>query len=198
MDAIKTEPDISISLLKQGNREAFRKLVEAYKNPVLNLCYGFVQDRQFAEDLAQEVFVEVYRSLPEFREDSNLFTWIYQIATRKSLDEVRKQKRLKRRAFNSATSAQKEEPSLELLRGGLNDPEEDLIRKQQAEAIRQALNQIPENQRIAFTLANYQELSYQEIAAVMEKTTSAVESLLHRAKTNLRTELEEFYRQLNE
>ena len=198
MGAIKTESDISITLLKAGNRKAFRKLVEAYKNPVLNICYGFVQDRHFAEDLAQEVFLEVYRSLPDFREDANLFTWIYRIATTKSLDELRKQKRQKRRAFNSAMARQEEEPRLELLKGGMNDPEEDLIRKQQAEAIQHALNNIPEHQRIAFTLVNYQGLSYREVGEVMEKTSSAVESLLHRAKTNLRIKLEDYYRQLNE
>jgi RNA polymerase sigma-70 factor (ECF subfamily) len=184
--------------LKSGDREAFRQLVEAYKNPVLNICYGFMQDRQYAEDLAQEVFIEVYSSLKDFREDANLFTWIYRIATTKSLDELRKQKRLKRRAFYSAITRQEEEPQMESIGGSINNPEEDLIRKQQAQAIQQALDRIPENQRIAFTLSNYQGMSYKEIAEVMEKTTSAVESLLMRAKSNLKTELEDFYRQLSE
>ncbi len=187
---------ISIEALKSGDQTAFQELVEQYKDAVLNICFGFIQNAEDAEDIAQEVFVEVYRSLENFREDSSLYTWIYRIATSKSLDELRKRKRLKRKAFYSAQTADHSEDfNLENIKGESSTPEQKLIQKQQKEAIFAALDRIPEKQRIAFTLSNFQHLSYKEIADVMEKSASSVESLLHRAKISLRKELESFYKQ---
>ena len=196
MSLVTSNKTISITALKSGDESAFRELVEQYKDAVLNICYGFIQNAEDAEDLAQEVFVEVHRSLEKFREDSSLYTWIYRIATSKSLDELRKRKRLKRKAFYSAKNSNTAEDfSIDDLKGEASTPEQDLIQKQQREAIMHALDKIPESQRIAFTLSNFQELTYKEIAEVMEKSASSIESLLHRAKMSLRKELEDFYKQ---
>ena len=81
-----------IQQLRKGNREAFNQLVEEHKDGVLNICYGFVKNTEEAEDITQEVFVEVFKTISKFREDSSLFTWIYRIAVSRSLDAIKKRK----------------------------------------------------------------------------------------------------------
>ena len=84
-----------IPKLLDGDHQAFRMLVDAFQEKVLNTCYGFVNNKQEAEDLTQEVFIEVFRSIGKFRGDAKLSTWIYRIAVSKSLEEIRKRKRQK-------------------------------------------------------------------------------------------------------
>lgn len=195
MIATAEDTRISIKALKAGDKEAFRQLVEIHKDAVVNICYGYVQQYEDAEDLAQDVFVEVYRSLDKFREDSTLYTWIYRIATSKCLDALRSRKRVKRQAFYKARQYGSEEaPEMDKIKGGFTNPEQDLVQKQQREYISEALDKLPEAQRVAFTLSNYQGLSNKEISEVMERSTGSVESLIHRAKQNLKTHLYEFYK----
>ena len=85
-----------ISALKSGNKNAFAALVSAHQKTVLNICYRFLLNKEDAEDIAQEVFIEVYHSIHKFRGDSALSTWIYRIATTKSLDEIKRKNRQKR------------------------------------------------------------------------------------------------------
>lgn len=189
------EKHISIAALKAGDTEAFKQLVEEYKDAVVNICYGYVQQREDAEDLAQDVFVEVFRSMDKFREDSSIYTWVYRIATSKCLDALRSRKRVKRQAFFKARQSSGEEaPELDRIRGGFADPEQDLVQKQQQEYIADALDKLPEAQRIAFTLSNYQGMNNKDIAEIMERSAGSVESLIHRAKQNLRKHLYEFYK----
>ena len=161
---------------------------------VLNTCYRFVLNREDAEDIAQEVFLEAYRSLDSFRQESKLSTWLYRIAVTKSLDHLRKKKRKKR--FSSLKRVMGfNDPAEELaLPSSIETPAEVLSGSERTEVLQSALDSLPDNQKTAFLLSKYDGYSNQEIADVMQTTVSAVESLVHRAKKNLQKKLEKHYR----
>ncbi|WP_167616240.1 RNA polymerase sigma factor [Maribellus sediminis] len=183
-----------IEQLKQGNEQAFRKLVETYQKLVVNTCYGLLHNREDAEDVAQDVFIEVYRSVENFRADAKLSTWLYRIAVNRSLNHIRDNK--KHRWFSSFESDVKAENKklLQVESGKSDQPEFELENKQRANILNEAINGLPENQKVAFSLSKYEDLSYQEIADVMELSVSSVESLLFRAKKNLQKKLYTCYK----
>ena len=189
---------IDVAALKAGNEDAFRTMVESFQDRVFNTCLGFLETKQEAEDVAQEVFIEVYRSLKHFRGEAKLSTWVYRIAVTKSLQELRKKRRKKR--FGLFTSISHADASNESTRVGEDccHPLAQLENKERAEALYAALSKLPESQRVAFTLHKIEGLSYQEISNVMDTSVSSVESLIHRAKTNLRKRLYDFYRSQRE
>jgi RNA polymerase sigma-70 factor, ECF subfamily len=178
--------------LQSGDTTAFKSLVDLHQDLVLNICYRFLRNRQDAEDTAQEVFIEAYCSISRFRGDAKLSTWLYRIAASKSLDFIRRKNRKKRfSSIKSALgiSAQAEDiPSPD----GTN-PDTVAERKERLEILQHALNTLPENQSIAITLSKYEGFSQQEIAGVLGTTVSAVESLIHRAKQNLKKKLTRYY-----
>ena len=174
--------------LKQGSNDAFRTIVDTYQDMIYNTCLSIVKNEEDAEDLAQEVFVQVYQSIHSFKGESKLSTWLYRIATTKSLDHERKKKRKKR--FGFVKSIFGEESQVEVNPPDFNHPGVVLDNKESAAVLFKAIDKLPDNQRIAFTLSKVEGLSYQEISEIMQTTVSAVESLLHRAKNNLRKILE--------
>ncbi len=178
--------------LKAGHPSAFKELVALQQERVLNICYRLVTNRQDAEDLAQEVFIEVHRSISHFRGQAQLSTWIYRIAVSKSLDFIRKQSRKKRFGVlkNLIGSG---DPPLDIPAPASTYPDAEAEKKDRLQVLRQALDTLPENQRIAVTLSKYDGLSQQEIAGILGTSVSAVESLIHRAKRNLRKRLTRHY-----
>jgi RNA polymerase sigma-70 factor (ECF subfamily) len=170
----------------------FSELVAEHQEMVLNTCYRFVFNREDAEDLAQEVFLEVYRSLDRFREESKLSTWIYRIAVSKSLDHLRKSKRKKR--FGSLKRMIGfDDPVEELPVAETDNPADVLAGKERTVILQEALNAIPENQKTAFLLSKQDGYSNQEIADILQTSIPAVESLIHRAKKNLQEKLYRHY-----
>ena len=189
-----------IKNLKNGNDESFRIIVDKYQRLILNSCYRFVYNRETAEDLTQEVFIEVYRSINMFRNDSKLSTWIYRIAISKSLDYLKSRKRKKRFANSKSLFENEDMIGSTSLKDEIQAPHEQSPEKlldndDRIKVLSLALDCLPENQRIAFTLSKYDEFSYKEIADVLGITISSVESLIHRAKVNLRKKLYNFYRE---
>ncbi len=180
-----------ITALKNGDRNAFRVLVHEYQQKVLNTCYGFLHNRQDAEDTAQEVFLEIFRSIRSFHESSRLGTWIYRIAITKSLDLLRRMKRKKRAAVLVQIFGKERGVSAEPI--DATNPHQLLENKERARILKGAVDTLPENQRIALTLHRYQGLPYNEICDIMGLSLSSVESLLHRAKKNLEKKLYKFY-----
>lgn len=180
-----------IARLKDGEEAAFREVVETWKDMVYNTVLGVVQHAEEAEDVTQEVFIQVYESISQFKGDSKLSTWLYRIAVTKSLDHLRKKKRKKRFAFLQSLFGVNEEEvrhDPEFLHPGVA-----LENKENAKILFQAIDKLPDNQKTAFTLHKLEGLSYQEVAEVMETSVSSVESLMHRAKGNLRKLLEDYY-----
>ena len=177
----------------KSKEEQFRKLVGEYQEMVINTCYRFVFNHEDAEDLAQEVFVEVYRSLEQFRAESKLSTWIYRIAVTKSLDHLRRMKRIKR--FGSLKRIIGiNDPASEIASTPGDTPPETLEENERARILQSALNALPDNQRAAFLLSKQDGYSNQEIADLLKTSVSAVESLVHRAKKNLHDRLYAYYK----
>ena len=181
-----------IAQLKKGDGEAFRQLVDHYQKLVLNSCYKFVYNRETAEDLTQDVFIEVYRSINTFRADSKLSTWIYRISISKSLDYLKGQKRKKRFAILKSLFGE-DEVEERISAPESVGPDKVLENEDRVKVLAWALNKLPESQRIAFTLSKYDEMSYQEISEILGVSISSVESLIHRAKLNLKKKLYSYY-----
>ncbi len=184
-----TDESSLIKLLKAGDTSAFRDLVAANKDRVINTCYKFLLDKSDAEDVSQEVFIEVFRSIQSFRSDSKLSTWILRIAVSKSLDEIKKQKR-KKRITSVAKRVHLEDLANWLV--GANSPEKQLTGKEDMKEIAKAMDTLPDNQRIAFILSKVEGYANPEIAEIMNTTTAAVESLIYRAKKELIRKLADF------
>jgi|WetSurMetagenome_2_1015567.scaffolds.fasta_scaffold258631_2 RNA polymerase sigma-70 factor, ECF subfamily len=172
-----------------GDPSAFRQIVEKYKLMVINTCNGFLHDRQDAEDTAQEVFTEAFLSLSGFRNEAKISTWLYRIAVNKSLNVLRSRKRKQWLVkLEDVLGMSKQTTSLED-----HHPGSIMEAKEQADILHKAINSLPENQRIAFTLHKFDDMPYTEIAEVMNLTLSSVESLIHRAKINLQKKLLHYY-----
>ncbi len=172
------------SQLKSGDKAAFAELVATYQKTVLNICYRFLLHREDAEDVAQEVFVEVYHSIPKFRGDSALSTWIYRIATTKSLDEIKKRNRQKRiTSFGELLGLDK----ITNWATGKETPDKILEEEEDVSLLMAALNKLPESQRIALTLSKVEGHSNTEVAEIMGTTLTAVDALIYRAKQNLKS-----------
>jgi len=181
-----------IEQLKRGDEDAFKTIVDTWQNMVYNTAIGIVQNEEDAEDITQEVFVQVYQSVSSFKGDSKFSTWLYRIAVTKSLDHKRRKKRKKRHAFVKSLFG--EEREVVYHPPDFNHPGVVLDKKEDAAMLFHFINKLPENQRIAFTLNKIEGLSYQEVSEVMKTTLSSVESLMHRAKNNLRKNLEDHYK----
>lgn len=178
-----------IERLKRGDESAFRILVEQYQDLVYNTALGIVQSESDAEDVAQEVFIQVYRSIGSFKSEAKLSTWIYRITTTRALDLLRARKSKKRFGLLKRLWETAEESPMENIQD-FNHPGVSLERKEEAAQLMTAIAQLPENQKVAFVLHKLEGLSYLEIAEVMGNTLPAVESLMHRARLNLRKILE--------
>ena len=170
---------------------AFNVIYETYKTKVFNTAIGYVQNPEDAEEVTQDVFVEVYRSSGRFEGKSSPGTWIYRITINKSLDFIKSRNRKKRFAFisslfNDAGELKHDSPDF-------YHPGVILENKEKSAVLFKAINTLPENQKTAFILSKLEGLSYAEISEVMEASISSVESLLFRAKQNLQKELSTFF-----
>ena len=187
------EESIDIKSLKEGNESAFKALVDQFQDRVFRTCLGFFETEQEAEDIAQEVFIEVYFSIRRFREEAKLSTWIYRITVSKCLQEIRKKQRKKR--FPLFYPEHQTDQKLDCVedKDNCNHPFLQLENKERAEVLYSALNKLPSSQRVAFVLHKIEGQSYEEISKVMDTSVPSVESLIHRAKMNLRKRLQNYY-----
>ena len=187
------DEQLLIQQLQDGVQSSYTQLVAAYQQLVYNTVLGIIQSKEDAEDVAQEVFIQVFQSINEFKGASKLSTWLYRIAITKSLDWQRHKSRKKRfaiieRLFGSDDIVKHDLPVF-------YHPGVVMENKEKAALLFKAMAKLPENQKVAFTLNKVEGLSYLEIATVMQVTPASVEALLHRAKQNLRKELSNFYSQ---
>ncbi len=180
-----------VAQIKAGDTNAFNALVQLYHKMVINTCYRFLLNREDAEDTAQEVFVEVFQSVNAFRQDAKLSTWIYRIAVTKSLDEIKKRNRKKR--ITSVGKVLGLENIAHWLAGG-DSPDKKIQQSEQLKEIMQALNTLPDSQRVAFTLSKIDGYTNAEIAEIMGASIQAVESLVSRAKKKVSAELEKIFK----
>ncbi len=169
-----------VASARDGSADAFEELVRRYRNQVYALCYHFVHNREDAWDLAQETFVNAHRALPAFRGESGFKTWLMRIAANRCKDHLKK-RRLDTVPFDDAQSADGPAHSPQ--------PDEDLEHRELAGAIESAVNSLPLRHRTAFLLREYEGLSYQEMAVVMNCNTGTVMSRLFHARRKLQAAL---------
>jgi RNA polymerase sigma-70 factor (ECF subfamily) len=180
--------------IQQGDRKTFQILVKTYQRMVVNTCFSIVHNKADAEDLAQDVFLEIFRTAENFRGDSKISTWLYRIATNRSLNHVRNNKR--KRFFQSIEEAftSGKNHASEISHNHGDQPDRNITDQQRSDLLHRTIDQLPEKQRVAFTLNKYEELPYQQIAEIMEISLASVESLIHRAKMKLQEQLFECYK----
>jgi len=175
-----------IQKLKSHDREAFYELVALYKDGVITTCYRFLLNREDAEDISQEVFVEVYQSIGSFRGDAKISTWIYRIAVTKCLNELKRRARKKR--FATLSKVLHIDEIAQWISGGTM-ADSDIHEEEMWKEVGQLLNKLPENQRVAYTLSRLDGFSNSEIAELMETSNVAVESLIYRANKKIAQQL---------
>jgi len=183
--------DVQLMLdVKAGDDSSFDLLLRKYRSPLVNFLYRMVGDTGAAEDLAQEVFLRVYRARKQYAPSAKFTTWMFRIATNVALNERRdgRHRRLEVSIDQPADGGENDAPALEVAdrNPGI---EHELIARDRAAVIRRAVEALPEKQRAAVLLHKYQEMDYDEIARVLECSESALKSLLFRAYETLRTEL---------
>ncbi|GAB4001171.1 sigma-70 family RNA polymerase sigma factor [Spirosoma daeguense] len=184
-----------IEPLRQGDESAFRLFYESTKSRVFNTALSYVRSREDAEEITQDVFVDVFRSISSFKGDADVTTWIYQITINKSLDFLKYKKRQKRFAFLTSLF---EKNTGEILHHppDFAHPGIKLENQENATRLFQAIDTLPDKQKTAYILTRIEGLSNIEAAQVMTTSVGAVESLLQRANENLKKQLVSVYKSL--
>jgi len=174
-----------IRKLREGDREAFRKLVGDHQEMVFKTCLRYLGEPEDARDIAQDVFVEALSAVADFRKEAAISTWLYRIAVNKSLNFLKKHKR---RTLSDNISNYIPEG---MQQGDAYAESENLERRQ---ILADAIATLSENQQITFSMHKLEGKSYKEIAEMTGNTVSSVESLIHRAKQNLQKKLVGYYK----
>lgn len=183
--------------LQNHNANSYGRLLDDFQQKVFATCISFVPNKEDAEDIAQDVFVEVFNSIGKFKGNSKLSTWIYRITTNKCLEFIRKRNTKKRFAFLQSITGNEIPMDKTSYFTEMNHPGVILENKEKSETLFCAINELPEAQKVVFTLHKVDGKSYQEISDITEKSVSSVESLMFRAKKNLQNTLENFYKNEN-
>jgi RNA polymerase sigma factor (sigma-70 family) len=183
-----------INQLIQGKQTAYSQLLDEYQQKVFVTCISFVPNKEDAEDIAQVVFLEVFKSISNFKGDSKLSTWIFRIATNKSLEFIRKKNTKKRLGFMQRIIGSEIPIDQTNYFTEFDHPGILMENKEKSATIFKAIDTLPESQRVIFTLAKIDGKSYQEIVEITGKSLSSVESILYRAKKGLQVKLENFYK----
>jgi RNA polymerase sigma-70 factor, ECF subfamily len=183
--------DVQLMLdVKAGDEQSFELLLRKYRTPLVNFLFRMVRDTAVAEDLAQEVFLRVYRARQEYAPSAKFTTWMFRIATNLALNSVRdnRHRRMEISMDQPVDMGEEEQRPIEVP-DRAPSVEQELVARVRAEMILKAIHSLPEKQRAAVLLHKYQELDYDEIARVLECSESALKSLLFRAYETLRVEL---------
>jgi len=174
--------------IAEGDDDAFEILVNRHQASVLNLIYRFIGDRALAKDLAQEVFIRIWQAAKTYRPEAKFTTWLYRITANLCFNELKSSRRKKWFSFHGS-----DEHTGNTIEETISDrspsAEDLLLQKERSRQISEALQSLPDNQRMALILKRYDGLSYQEIGQVIGCSVSAVESLLVRAKRTLQEKL---------
>jgi len=188
-----TDSDAEVMLrAKAGDRSAFEYLVQKYRRPMVNFMYRMARNAAAAEDLAQEVFLRVYRSRESYEASAKFTTWLYRIATNLAVNHSRDTRHERPEVQVSLDEPDEESgTTLELPDGALN-AEQAMVRRERMLAIRKKVEALPEQQRLAVIMHKYQQMDYRQIAEVLKKSESATKSLLFRAYETLREQLKDF------
>jgi RNA polymerase sigma-70 factor (ECF subfamily) len=187
------DPDAALMLrVKQGDAAAFTALVEKYKQPVMNLAWRTLRDETEAEDLAQNVFVQAWKSAERYQATAKFSTWLFTIARNLCLNEIRRRSRHPAESLDQTRDKSDEQPLYQVVDKRIAAAPEAMLGDELVHKVDAALADLPENQRLALALCRQEELSYEEIAAVLGCSLSATKSLIHRARETLKMRLKPY------
>jgi RNA polymerase sigma-70 factor, ECF subfamily len=187
----QTDADIMLRV-KTGDQSAFDYLVQKYRRPMVSFMYRMARNSAAAEDLAQEVFLRIYRSRETYEASAKFTTWLYRIATNLAVNHARDSRHERPEVQVSLDEPDEDTgTTLELPDASLN-AEQQMVRRERMLAIRRKVGALPEQQRLAVIMHKYQQMDYKQIADVLKKSESATKSLLFRAYETLRDQLKEF------
>jgi RNA polymerase sigma-70 factor (ECF subfamily) len=189
------DPDAALMLrVKQGDEGAFTELVEKYKQPVMNLVFRMLRDLTEAEDVAQNVFVQVYKSAHRYQVASKFSTWLFTIARNLCLNEIRRRSRHPADSLDVPHPDQEDQPLHQYEDKKTVSPPDRLLHGELETKIEQAVAELPEAQRSAILLCRRDDLSYEDIARVLGCSVSATKSLIHRGRETLKQKLKPYLR----
>src|SRR5258706_1233429 len=189
------DPDAVLMLrVKRGDRVAFATLVEKSRQPLMNFIYRTLRDETEAEDLAQNVFLKVYKSRARYERTAKFTTWLFTIARNLCLNEIRRRSRHPAESLEETHAEHDDQPSRQYEDKKIFLPTENALHGELARKIDEALADLPENQRTAILLCRQDELSYEEIAGVLGCSLSATKSLIHRGRETLKEKLKPYLR----
>jgi len=189
----QTDPDAALMLcVKRGDRAAFGELVDKYRQPLFNFIFRTLRDEAESEDVAQNVFLQVYKSRDRYRRTAKFSTWLFTIARNLCLNEIRRRSRHPAESLTETPGENEDQPARQYEDKTVRLPTENALHGELAAKVEQALAELPENQRTAILLCRQDELSYEEIAEVLECSLSATKSLIHRGRETLKEKLKPY------
>jgi RNA polymerase sigma-70 factor (ECF subfamily) len=178
--------------VRQGDSHAFAELVDKYKQPVTNVAARMLRDPAEAEDLAQNVFIQVYKSAARYQVASKFSTWLFTIVRNLCLNEIRRRSRHPADSMDAGHPEQEDQPWHQFEDKKSASPPDTLLHGELETKIEQALAELPESQRLAMVLCRQDELSYEQIAEVLDCSLPATKSLIHRARETLKQKLKPY------
>ena len=185
--------DAAIMLeLKAGNMAGFDYLIQKYRKPIVHFMYRMVHNQAIAEELAQEVFLRVYRSRETYRAEARFSTWLYRIATNLGVNHARDTRHERNASTVYLDEVDSETGTTPDVADSTPDVETNILRRERLEAIRQHVLALPERQRMAVLMHKYEGMDYKQIGDVLKLSESATKSLLFRAYQTLREKLKTF------
>jgi RNA polymerase sigma-70 factor (ECF subfamily) len=193
--ANEREGDAELMLrVKRGDEAAFRELVERYKQPVINVAWRMLHDLSEAEDLAQNVFLQVFKSASRYEVSAKFSTWIFTIVRNFCLNELRRRSRRPGESLEYYSDDSEEPTARQIEDTRAVGPGRAILREELEEKIQEALDALPETQRLAVILCRQDELSYEEMAKVLGCSLAATKSLIHRGRETLKARLKPYLR----
>lgn len=179
----------------RGDQKYFKEFVDKYQSLVLNTCNSFLHNKSNAEDITQEVFIEVFLSINKFRSEAKLSSWLYRISTNKSLNFIRdNKKRQVVKSIENFFSGNQQNTSSQIADTSSQYSDIDDSENEKIELLHKSINALSKNQKIAFTLSKFENLSYIQISEIMNLSLSSVEGLIHRAKLNIQKKILKSYK----
>jgi len=191
--AVQSDPDAALMLrVKRGDRAAFAELVDKYKQPVMNFIFRRLRDETEAEDLAQNVFLQVYKSRGRYKQTAKFSTWLFTITHNLCLNELRRRSRHPAESLEETHTENEEQPPRQIEDKSQTAAPDNVLHSELAQKIEEALDELPENQRSAILLCRQEDLSYEQIAKILRCSLSATKSLIHRGRETLKEKLKPY------
>jgi RNA polymerase sigma-70 factor (ECF subfamily) len=191
--AVQPDPDAALMLrVKRGDRAAFTELVGKYQQPVMNFVHRSLRDEAEAEDVAQNVFLQVFKSRARYERTAKFSTWLFTIARNLCLNEIRRRARHPAESLDEPHAENDDQPQRQYEDKKNFLPTETMLHGELAGKIEEALAELPEVQRTAILLCRQDELSYEEIAEILDCSLSATKSLIHRGRETLKEKLKPY------